>query len=85
MLGFPSENNYSGTGVYSHLVALKEPLDPPVEPGPRLWQDGRGGFPEECIVRPRYGVGREIMVYNDMDYFHSAPDVVYRDSVWRFM
>ena len=27
----------------------------------------------------------EVMVYNDMDVYHSAPDRIHRESVWRFM
>lgn len=44
-----------------------------------------GSFDEEYVVRPLYEAGREVMVYNDRDIFHSAPDWIYRDSIWRFM
>jgi hypothetical protein len=27
----------------------------------------------------------QVMVYNDRDVFHSAPDVAHRESIWRFM
>jgi len=40
---------------------------------------------EEHIVRPLYSRHREVLVYNDRDVFHSAPDVQLRESLWRFM
>eukprot|EP00959_Pyramimonas_sp_CCMP1952_P459766 9478776-Pyramimonas_sp.AAC.2 len=42
-------------------------------------------IPEECIMRPVYRKGKEIMVYRDCDHLHSAPDMANRKAVWRFM
>jgi hypothetical protein len=83
--GFPPENDYSGCGVFSHVVPLsKECLAPPdhnrMEP---LLFDG--SVPEEFIVRPTYKMGRELLLYRDIDVLHSAPDVAYRTSIMRFM
>jgi hypothetical protein len=41
--------------------------------------------PDESIVRPCFGPGKELLVYRDIDVLHSAPDVTYRTSVMRFM
>jgi len=101
MVGFPAENHYSGVGVFSHAVRLSHRLPPHNLSQPRVWQSSsrksrscnedekdefqEGSFDEEFVVRPLYEAGREVMVYNDRDIFHSAPDWIYRDSVWRFM
>ena len=42
-------------------------------------------FDERHVVRPLYRRGKEIMIYNDADIFHSAPDYARRESLWRFM
>jgi len=83
MVGFPSEDNYIGTGVFSHAVKLSHQLPPHNVSEPRLWSQKT--FPEKYIIRPIYRKGREIMFYNDRDVFHSAPDRTNRESVWRFM
>jgi hypothetical protein len=84
-------DNYDGIGVFSHAVLLSHRLSPPplTQNEPRLWTDV---FSEEqepmpdFIVRPRYIPGlQEIMVYDDIDIFHSAPDFAHRVSVWRLM
>jgi hypothetical protein len=76
--------SYSGEGVFSHVIELSHHMpEPETEtPGPVII-DGR--FPEEYILRPVYGKGREIIIYRDKDVLHSAPDVVNRDALWRFM
>ena len=39
----------------------------------------------QYIVRPEYRRGREVMVYDDRDVFHSAPDCTHREAMWRLM
>lgn len=89
MVGFPPCDDYEGLGVFSHAVKLSHRLPPPTpeERGrPRLWDAARQGeVPAECVVRPMYREGREIMIYDDRDVFHSAPDFCSRESVWRIM
>ena len=83
MLGFPSSCNYNGIGVFSHIVKLKNRLPPPQSAAPRVLDTDY--FPNEVIIKPIFKKGCEILVYRDSDVFHSAPDVTYRESVWRFM
>ena len=98
MLGFPPHNDYSGTGVFSHVVNLKYPrIRPPPENlngdndiqvynrmagEPVLYMEN---IPSKHIIRPIYVPGKEILFYRDVDVLHSAPDVAYRSSVMRFM
>ncbi len=42
-------------------------------------------FDESHVIRPVYRKGKEILIYNDADIFHSAPDYARRESLWRFM
>ena len=85
--GFPPEDNYSGCGVFSHIVPLQRecfapeghPRNEPVLFAGTLVDDS------ESIVRPRYQPGRELISYRDVDVLHSAPDVTYRMSIMRFM
>ncbi len=86
LLGFPKEDNYEGTGVFSHVVKLKyerlAPMDhPPDEPivYPNLVVE------DEYVVKPLYTTKREIIMFRDVDVLHSAPEVAYRASVMRFM
>lgn len=96
MLGFPKTSGYLGTGVFSHAIKLSHPLKDQVPGGGQVVQydeyEGVGKdpklrniLPESVILRPRYGKGREIMIYDDSWHIHSAPDHIYRTSVWRFM
>ena len=92
--GFPPENHYRGTGVFSHIVSLQDPFGstlgfeteeegrerPRMEP---VLFDGTPG--EEYVFRPLYEEGKELLIYRDIDVLHSAPDVAYRSSVMRFM
>ena len=82
MVGFPPSDGFEGPGVFSHAVKLSHRLPPPTLPGPRLLE---GGFAEELVVRPCFGRGREVMVYDDREVFHSAPDFARRESIWRLM
>ena len=82
ILGFPKMSRYKGPGVFSHAVMLSHPLPPPKDPGPVIISDD---VPEECVLRPVYRRGAEVMVYRDCDHFHSAPDHFVRDGIWRFM
>ena len=99
MLGFPPTNDYSGTGVFSHVVKLKYPRirhDPTTEKNeesispPKTMLAGdpvlyTDDIPSKYIIRPTYEPGHEILFYKDVDVLHSAPDVAYRSSVMRFM
>ena len=99
--GFPPENDYEGTGVFSHVVPLQEPFDELLLDGDgdeknknkNDSNDNRirepvlfeGTVDDRYVVRPVYAPGRELLVYRDVDVLHSAPDVAYRTSVMRFM
>lgn len=94
--GFPPEDNYEGTGVFSHIVSLEDPFGSTVDitTGDGGGASGRprmepvlfeGGPGEEYVFRPDYAPGKELLVYRDVDVLHSAPDVAYRTSVMRFM
>ena len=86
MLGFPAENNYDGTGVFSHGIPLSHQLyAPPHHPTnqPILFENTN--ISEKYIIRPRFAKYRELLVYSDTDIIHSAPDVTYRSSIMRFM
>eukprot|EP01041_Mallomonas_annulata_P006317 gene6317-12779_t len=83
MVGFPPSNNFIGTGVFSHAIKLSHRMIIPTKKEPRLWE--YGDITEEYIIRPIYKRGMEVMVYNDMDIYHSAPDSTNRESIWRFM
>jgi hypothetical protein len=85
MLGFPIEDEYEGTGVFSHALKLKHECLAPHKHNinePVLFE---GSVNEQYIVRPLFTIGREILRYRDIDTLHSAPDVAYRRSVMRFM
>jgi hypothetical protein len=85
MLGFPMEDEYEGTGVFSHSIKLTEEHLAPKGHSinePILFE---GSVDEQYIVRPLFTSGKEILRYRDVDTLHSAPDVVYRKSVMRFM
>jgi len=85
MLGFPIEDGFSGSGVFSHVIKLEhEHLAPEGhnENEPVLFE---GTVDERYILRPEFTLGKEIIRYRDTDVLHSAPDVVYRQSVMRFM
>lgn len=85
LLGFPPEDNYDGCGVFSHIISLQSECLAPMGHArnePILFSGTTG---DEYIVRPRYGPGREIISYRDVDVLHSAPDVTYRTSIMRFM
>ena len=85
MVGFPFENEYSGCGVFSHVIKLKnEHLAPDGhnKNEPVLFEGSAG---DEYIFRPEFTLGREVLRYRDVDVVHSAPDAVYRQSVMRFM
>lgn len=83
--GFPPEDDYVGSGIFSHVVPLSSqclagPDHPRMEP---ILFDG--SVDERHIVRPTYEPGKEFLLYRDIDVLHSAPDVAYRTSVMRFM
>jgi len=85
VLGFPCENEYDCAGVFSHVVKLAEEHFAPDGHNhnePLLFE---GLVDDNFIIRPSFGLGREILRYRDVDILHSAPDVQYRSSVMRFM
>jgi len=85
-LAFPFEDNYHGTGVFSHLIKLKhEQWAKPkghLAPGKSIFYTGI--VPDQYIVRPRYVPGSELVVFRDIDVLHSTPDIQYRTSIMRF-
>lgn len=85
-LAFPFEDNYQGTGVFSHLIKLKhEQWTKPkgdLVPGKSIFYSGI--VPDRYIVRPRYVPGSELIVFRDIDVLHSTPDIQYRTSIMRF-
>mmetsp|Transcript_13873 Transcript_13873/g.31456 ORF Transcript_13873/g.31456 Transcript_13873/m.31456 type:complete len:89 (+) Transcript_13873:221-487(+) len=88
MLGFPAEDDFEGTGVFTHFLRLSHPLR--VELQGDGWVEGtpivvRLSPPERCILRPVYKPGQEVLVYRDSACLHSTPDVVHREAIWRFM
>ena len=85
LMGFPREDDYYGVGVFSHILKIKTEMwssegHPPNEPVIYA-----GDIPEKYIVRPQFAMGKEIIMYRDIDVLHSSPDVAYRMSVMRFM
>jgi hypothetical protein len=84
MLGFPPTDGYVGTGVFSHAVKLSHRLPAPSLKEPRLWPIALP-IDQAYVIRPVYRRGKEVMVYNDRDVYHSAPDFAHRESLWRFM
>ena len=42
-------------------------------------------IPWACVLRPCFRVGAELVVYSDAAHLHSAPDLIHREAVWRFM
>jgi len=83
---FPYEDDYHGTGVFSHLIKLKhEQWAKPkgaLVPGKSIFY--RGTVPDRYIVRPRYVPGSELIIFRDTDVLHSTPDIQYRTSIMRF-
>jgi len=89
LLGFPPHNEYEGGGVFSSHVKLSHPLRPSqgeehgaVVEFERLSDEP---IPEEYVLRPLYGRGREIWVSDDSTHVHSTPDRQCREALWRFM
>eukprot|EP00929_Paragymnodinium_shiwhaense_P091755 TRINITY_DN51658_c0_g2_i1.p1 TRINITY_DN51658_c0_g2~~TRINITY_DN51658_c0_g2_i1.p1 ORF type:complete len:386 (+),score=87.61 TRINITY_DN51658_c0_g2_i1:83-1240(+) len=82
MLGFPPEDNFVGEGVFSQVARISH----------KLCLNGFGipvevdfDVPEQCIFRPVYAPGQEVVVYNDAVLLHKAPDAAHRESIWRIM
>ena len=85
--GFPPEDNYSGCGVFSHIVPITHECHAP-EGHPRMEPilfASDDAIDEKHIVRPEYAPGKELVFYRDIDVLHSSPDVAYRTSLMRFM
>ena len=87
-MAFPCEDNYVGTGVFSHIVKLKyEQWTKPngqqeLKPGQSIFY--RGTIPDKYIVRPKYEPGKELILFRDIDVLHSSPDIQHRTSIIRF-
>lgn len=74
----------------SHIVKLSHTLRQPGAEGEviqyeDLAEPSSGGIPADCVVRPLYRKGAEIVVYRDATHLHSAPDFAHRESLWRLM
>lgn len=74
----------------SHIVKLSHALRQPGAEGEviqyeDLLESKGADIPEECVVRPVYRKGGELVVYRDAHHLHSAPDFAHRESLWRFM
>lgn len=90
--GFPPEDHYKGTGVFSHIVSLEDPFGSTLDIVDEAEERSRmepvlfeGTLGEEYVFRPLYEPGKELLIYRDIDVLHSAPDIAYRTSVMRFM
>jgi len=86
LMGFPPENRFSGEGVFSHVARLSHPLPVPEKPVPAVFGETHckgERIPTECVWRPPYAKGAEILTYCDAATMHSAPDVIHRESLWR--
>jgi len=83
--GFPPEDNYSGCGVFSHVVSMQYQCHAPESHSRMEPIIFAGLIDEKYIVRPLYAPGGELLMYRDIDVLHSSPDVAYRASVMRFM
>jgi len=85
LLGFPPKDNYNGLGVFSHVVKLEHEACATEDHPPQQPILYKQPIDEDYIIRPKFQVGNEIIMYRDIDVLHSAPDVAYRTSVMRFM
>ena len=90
LLGFPPRDEYVGGGVFSSHVKLSHPLRPSEgeQHGAVVEYEKLAGaqtIPEEFVLRPLYGRGREIWVSDDAAHLHSTPDRQLRECLWRFM
>ncbi|KAJ1447916.1 hypothetical protein M885DRAFT_172372 [Pelagophyceae sp. CCMP2097] len=92
MLGFPAAAAV-GAGVFSHVVQLSHTILPdaaiPIS-APRTFDllsdlGCTTGAAEQLVVRPAFARGSEVLAYADSLTVHSAPDVIHRDALWRFM
>lgn len=89
LLGFPLDGE-DGPGVFSHVVALSHPLarTDGSAPGSVLeWERvaAQTEIPWEAVLRPAFGIGKEVLVMDDSQHLHSAPDTIHREALWRFM
>lgn len=86
LMGFPPEDRWQGEGVFSHVARLSHPLPVPERPVPMVFGETACAgerVPEECVWRPMYAKGAEIIAYRDSATIHSAPDRTNRESLWR--
>jgi len=94
LLGFPKEDydpNLGTTGVFSHLVRLShedfnyERLRAQHFDEIQDYSDAFGftQVPDDLVIKPRVKRGHEILCYADSFTYHSTPDVIHRDGLWR--
>lgn len=86
LMGFPAEDRWCGEGAFSHVARLSHPLPVPDRPVPVVFGESAAvgeRLPEECVWRPLYAKGAEILVYCDSSTMHSAPDRTNREALWR--
>lgn len=79
-------------GAFSHIVPLSHALAPTRQRGAVIeWEAACAAaalppaIPPECVLRPLFGVGAEVVVYRDDAVLHSAPDAVAREALWRLI
>jgi len=87
LLAFPPEDDYDGVGVYDHLIKLKRERRAPegLAPNEPVLFGRMEDVGDEYIVRPRFSMGRELMMYRDVDVLQSCPDIAYRSSLMKFV
>lgn len=86
LLGFPAEDGFTGEGVFSHVARLSHALPVPAEAVPVVFGETACAgerLPEECVWRPPYAKGFELLAYRDSATLHSAPDRGRREALWR--
>jgi len=82
MLGFPASGSFVGEDVFSHVARISHRLSPP---GFGIPLEVDYAVPEECVFRPVYAPGQEVVVYNDSTLLHRAPEAPNRQALWRLM
>ena len=90
LLAFPLADGYDEPGVFSHVVALSHPLartDGSARGSVLEWERvaGEVEIPWEAVLRPAFKNGAEVLVMDDSQHLHSAPDSIHREALWRFM
>jgi hypothetical protein len=85
LLGFPPTDDFSGMGVFPHLVKVTYPQMAGEETNHPDALDPNLQIDEKFIVRPLFAPHQEILIYTNRDVLCSEPDIAYRTSCMRFM